>query len=58
MDSFMEVLAAGNPQLEAMLTQMRNQNPVPRPARREEDDEEVQRRSQDLFDELRQNNNS
>jgi len=56
MDGFMEVLAAGNPRLEAMLTEMRNQNPIPQPSHREEDEDEVHRRSEDLFDALRNNN--
>ena len=52
-EGFLDVIAAGNPQLETMLTAMRTQNPVPEPSHNEED---VQRRSQEFFDELHTNN--
>uniref|UniRef100_A0A0D3CI63 Uncharacterized protein n=1 Tax=Brassica oleracea var. oleracea TaxID=109376 RepID=A0A0D3CI63_BRAOL len=52
-EGFLDVIAAGNPQLETMLTAMRTQNPVPEPSHNEED---VQRRRQKFFDELHTNN--
>ncbi|KAF8090071.1 hypothetical protein N665_0489s0011 [Sinapis alba] len=55
-DGFLDVLEAGNPQLETMLAEMRRQNPVPDPLRTQEDEEEVERRSQDLFQEMDNNN--
>ena len=53
---FLDVIAAGNPHLETMLVEMRTQNPVPEPSHTHEDKEEVRRTSQELFDELHNNN--
>ena len=55
-EGFLDVLADGNPHLETMFAEMRRQNPVPEPPRTHEDEEEVERRSQDLFEELQNNN--
>lgn len=56
-EGFLDVIAAGNMYLESKLAQMRRQNPVPEQFRTHEDEEEVDRRSEDLLRGLRNNNN-
>ena len=53
-ESILDVLASGNPQVEAMVAQMRTQNPIPEPSHNEED---VEMRSQEFYDALRSSNN-
>uniref|UniRef100_A0A0D3CCF7 Uncharacterized protein n=1 Tax=Brassica oleracea var. oleracea TaxID=109376 RepID=A0A0D3CCF7_BRAOL len=53
-EGILDVLASENPQVEAMVAQMRTQTSIPEPSHNEED---VQRTSQEFFDELRPSNN-
>ena len=53
-EGILEVLASVNPQVEAMVAQMRTQNLIPEPSHNEED---VQMRSQEFYDALRPSNN-
>ena len=55
-EGFLDVIAAGNPHLETILTEMRTRNPILEPSHTQEDEEEVRRRSQEIFDELHNNN--
>ena len=55
-EGFLDVIAAGNPHLETMLTEMRTRNPIPETSHTHEDKEEVRRRSREFFDELHNNN--
>uniref|UniRef100_A0A0D3CFH7 Uncharacterized protein n=1 Tax=Brassica oleracea var. oleracea TaxID=109376 RepID=A0A0D3CFH7_BRAOL len=48
-EGFVDLLAAGNPHLETMFAEMRTQNSVPEPPNTHEDEEEVERCSEDLF---------
>ncbi|KAF8105274.1 hypothetical protein N665_0160s0010 [Sinapis alba] len=50
--AFLDILTAGNPELETMLAEMRRQNPVPEPTCTQEDEGKVERSSQDLFQEM------
>lgn len=45
LEGFLDVLAAGNPQLESMLVQRQTEFRVPHPHHRQEDEEELERRS-------------
>ena len=53
-EGILDVLASGNPQVEAMVAQMRTQTSIPEPSHNEED---VQRTSQEFFYELCPSNN-
>uniref|UniRef100_A0A0D3BHW5 Uncharacterized protein n=1 Tax=Brassica oleracea var. oleracea TaxID=109376 RepID=A0A0D3BHW5_BRAOL len=53
-EGILDVLASGNPQVEAMVAQMQTQNPIPEPSHNEED---VKMRSQEFFDALCPSNN-
>ena len=53
-EGILDVVASGNPLVEAMVAHMRIQNPIPEPSHIEED---VQMRSQEFFDALCPSNN-
>ena len=53
-EGILDILASGNPQVEAVVAQMRTQTSIPEPSQNEE---EVQRTSQEFFDELHPSNN-
>ena len=56
LEGFLDVLAAGNPHLESMLQMRRVQFSIPQPRRRaQEEEEEIDRRSQDFFHEFQNN---
>ena len=55
-EGFLDVLAAGNPQLVTILAEMRIQNPIPEPPHTQKDEEEVEKKSQDFFQEMQNNN--
>ncbi|XP_056856598.1 uncharacterized protein LOC130506014 [Raphanus sativus] len=48
-EGFLEVISSGNPQWEELLADMRRRNPVPEPSRTQQQEEELQRRSEDLY---------
>ncbi|KAJ4875863.1 Uncharacterized protein Rs2_40881 [Raphanus sativus] len=48
-EGFLEVIVYGNPQWQGLLAEMRRQHPVPEPSRTQQKEEEVQRRSEDLY---------
>ncbi|CAG7896781.1 unnamed protein product [Brassica rapa] len=53
--SFLDVLVARNLQLESMLQQRREQFSIPQPHHAPEDEEDLERRSQDFFQEVQKN---
>uniref|UniRef100_M4DCF4 Uncharacterized protein n=1 Tax=Brassica campestris TaxID=3711 RepID=M4DCF4_BRACM len=55
LESFLDVLAAGNLQLESILQQTREQFSIPQPRHTPEDEEDLERRSQDFFQEVQNN---
>ncbi|XP_056856542.1 uncharacterized protein LOC130505955 [Raphanus sativus] len=48
-EGFLEVISSGNPQWEELLADMRRRNPVSEPSRTQQQEEELQRRSEDLY---------
>lgn len=57
LQGFVDVLAAENPKLESILEEGRTHFSVPQPQRTQKDEEELERRSQDFFQEAFRNNN-
>lgn len=58
LESFLENVVARNPHLEKMLQLKREQLGIPQPCSAQEQDEEMERRSQDFFQELQNNPSS
>lgn len=57
LQGFVDVLADENPKLESILEEGRTHFSVPQPQRTQKDEEELERRSQDFFQEAFRNNN-
>ncbi|KAL0802661.1 hypothetical protein Bca101_057837 [Brassica carinata] len=54
-EGFLDLIATQNPQWEALLAEMQRQNPVPEPPRTQKDEEAVERRSREYFEEMQNN---